>query len=141
MDQPQQKQSAARITVPEPAGRTRLRALWNGACAVIGAVLGLVPHVLHHIGILLGAAVVTGAAGSVLFGTVGLLLSIPFLVRLRRRFHSWWAPAIALALFTGAFAVSTFVIGPAIAGDGATPAVPSAPAPAPSSPHATHHQG
>ncbi len=87
--------------------------------AVVGTVAGIVPHVLHHVLPLAGAAFLTGATGSVVFGAVGLILTVPLLLRLRRRFQTWWAPAVALALFVVAFSVSTFVIGPAISGDGA----------------------
>jgi predicted PurR-regulated permease PerM len=47
---------------------------------------------------------------------VGLAASVPLLLRLRRRFDSWWAPAIGLSLFAVMFALSAFVIGPAISG-------------------------
>jgi hypothetical protein len=40
------------------------------------------------------------------------------LLRLRRRFGTWLAPAIALALFAAMFTVSTLWIGPAIRGNG-----------------------
>lgn len=87
--------------------------------AVVGTVAGIAPHVLHHVLPLAGAAFLTGATGSAIFGAAGLLLSVPLLLRLRRRFQTWWAPAVALAVFVVAFSVSTFVIGPAISGDGA----------------------
>lgn len=92
----------------------RLLAVASGA---IGAVAGLTPHVLHHVLPLAGAAFLTGATGSVLFGVVGLALTTPTLLRLRRRFGTWLAPAIALTLFAFAFTLSTFVIGPAISGE------------------------
>ncbi len=90
--------------------------LWAAASGAIGAVAGLTPHVLHHVLPLAGAAFLTGATGSVLFGLLGLALTTPTLLRLRRRFRTWLAPGIALALFAVAFALSTFVIGPAIRG-------------------------
>lgn len=96
--------------------QSRLLAATSGA---IGAVAGLTPHVLHHVLPLAGAAFLTGATGSVLFGVLGLALTTPTLLRLRRRFGTWLAPGIALALFTLAFTLSTFVIGPAIRGEGA----------------------
>jgi len=43
--------------------RGRLHAIWDTIGAVIGVVMGLVPHVLHHIGLIAGAALVTGAGG------------------------------------------------------------------------------
>jgi len=67
--------------------------------------------------------------------------------RLYRRFHTWKAPAIALAIFAPMYALSAFVIGPAISGDAPTP-VPatttsSTPSPSPSSTvdHGAHHGG
>ena len=57
--------------------------------------MGLVPHVLHHVGIIAGAALVTGVGGNLLFGVLGLVMSVPLLRRLYRRFHTWKAPASA----------------------------------------------
>lgn len=101
----------------QPAPRTRLAAIRDTIGAVAGAILGLVPHVLHHIGLVAGAALVTGAAGNTLFFIVGVVFSIPLLRRLHRRFASWWAPAIAVAIFAGLFTLSATVIGPAITGE------------------------
>jgi hypothetical protein len=76
----------------------------------------------------------------VLFGVLGMVAMLPMLVRLRRRFGTWWAPGIAVAVFAVMFAVSTFLIGPAL-----QPAVDGAPepGPAPSAPageeHTRHH--
>jgi hypothetical protein len=107
----------------------RLRAVWTAISGATGVVVGLAPHVLHHIGPLVGTALVAGAGGTALFGALGLLATIPLLVRLRRRFGSWWAPALALLVFTAAFVVSTTVIGPLISGDGGgTPTTPTTPA-------------
>jgi hypothetical protein len=103
--------------------------------AVWGAFTGVLPHVLHHVGPLAGAAIVAGATGKVVFGLIGLVAAIPFLRRLYRRFHTWIAPAIALGVFAVAFALSTFVIGPAISGSD-TPAKPGVQQP---SGHTTHH--
>jgi hypothetical protein len=64
---------------------------------------------------------------------LGLLASVPMLIKLRRRFSNWWAPAIALAVFTAMFLLSAFVIGPLISSPaGAGPAVPPID-------HASHH--
>jgi hypothetical protein len=115
-----------------PGGR--LRALWNAVLGGIGAVVGLAPHVLHHIGLLTGTALIAGVGGTVVFGVLGLTASIPLLLRLRRRFGSWWAPVIGLAVFAVMFAVSAFVIGPLISGGG-QPADQPAPSPA----HTEHH--
>ena len=104
--------------------------------AMVGALLGLAPHVLHHVGILAGAGLVTGAGGNLFFGVVGLVLSLPLLRRVYRRFGTWRAPAIALALFAVMFALSAFVVGPALSGGSPAEAPP---APQPSSGHASHH--
>ncbi|MFC6567879.1 hypothetical protein [Actinoplanes utahensis] len=101
--------------------------------------MGLAPHLLHHIGLLAGTALLTGLGGTVLFGALGLAAMAPMLLRLRRRFGSWWAPGIAVAVFAAMFAVSTLLIGPALRGavNGTPgPAVPSAPAP---QQHTRHH--
>jgi hypothetical protein len=129
---------------PTPTPRSRLHVVWSATCAALGAVLGLIPHVAHHAGLLLGAAAITGAAGNAALAALGLVLSIPLLRRLHRRFGTWRAPAIAVALFSSMFALSAFVIGPAIAGQGpANPApptavVPTVPSPIPS---ASNHEG
>lgn len=96
---------------------------WGAASGVVGTVAGILPHVLHHVGPLVGAAFLTGALGTAAFGVVGFALSVPLLLRLRRRFGTWWAPAIGVALFTGMFLLSAFVIGLLISGD-AAPDVP-----------------
>ena len=103
----------------------RLRVLWNAVTGALGAVLGLAPHVLHHVGLLAGTALVAGSGGTVLFGVIGLLASVPFLLRLYRRFGSWRAPAIGLAVFAAMFSLSAFVLGPAINGsDGGSSTAP-----------------
>lgn len=90
---------------------------WRTLCAVFGTLLGLLPHVLHHTGLIFGAALVTGTGGNLLFGALGLLFSVPLLRRLYTRFKTWKAPAIALVIFATMFSLSAFVIGPAISGD------------------------
>ncbi len=132
--------SAADLPRPEPSsGGGRLRTLWNGLTAAVGVVTGLAPHVLHHIGLLAGTALVAGAGGTALFGVIGLVASIPMLLRLKRRFRSWWAPAVALLVFTVMFSVSAFVVGPRIsgvdAGSGTGPAAPTQ-----TVDHSGHHQ-
>lgn len=89
--------------------------------------MGLAPHVLHHVGLLAGTALVAGSGGTALFAVLGLVASVPLLLRLRRRFGTWKAPAVGLAVFAGMFALSAFVIGPAINGEFGA-ASPSAPA-------------
>lgn len=107
--------------------RERAAAAATGA---IGAVSGIAPHVLHHAGPIAGAALLAGTAGTLLFGMIGLVASIPFLIRLRRRFGTWRAPAIALAVFAVVFTISTTVVGPAIRGGdgGDAPAAATTPA-------------
>ena len=115
--------------------RSRLHALWHSVVAVIGFVVGLLPHVLHHIGLLAGTALVAGSGGTALFGALGLLASIPLLLRLRRRFGTWVAPAIGLLVFAVTFSLSAFVIGPAISGTGGD----LSPVPVPGVDHTTDH--
>ncbi|HEX2896256.1 MAG TPA: hypothetical protein VHO29_19790 [Marmoricola sp.] len=112
--------------------------LWNAATGAVATAAGIAPHVLHHIGLFAGAFFITGAAGNALFGVLGLVLSIPLLRRLYRRFGTWRAPAIAVGVFLAMFSLSAFVIGPAITGGSS----PSRPAPAPvvtPDGHAGHH--
>jgi hypothetical protein len=86
--------------------------------AVLGTAMGLAPHLLHHVGLLAGTALVAGLGGTLLFGALGLVAMLPVLVRLRRRFGGWWAPAVAVLVFAAMFAVSTWLIGPALRGHG-----------------------
>ncbi|MHB8508011.1 MAG: hypothetical protein ACYDGR_05090 [Candidatus Dormibacteria bacterium] len=116
-----------------PVKKSPLRTVWDALVGGIGFVLGLLPHVLHHIGLLAGTALVAGSGGTALFGMLGFLASIPFLLRLRRRFGTWRAPAIGLLVFAAMFSLSAFVIGPAISGTGASS--PSAPVVN----HSAHH--
>ena len=130
----------SRLASPAPGGTShgteqrsrgtsqrRPRTVWNTLTGLLGGVVGLVPHVLHHIGLLAGTALVAGSGGTVLFGVVGLAASVPMLLKLYRRFGTWRAPAIALGVFAVMFAVSSFVIGPAISGqsDRTSPTVPA----------------
>ena len=109
-----EKTTAAQQT--RDASRGGLAAVRDGVVSFVGAILAIVPHVLHHIGLIVGAAFLTGAGGTVLFYVLGLGFSIPMLRRLYRRFVTWRAPAIAIAVFTAVFSLSAFVIGPAISG-------------------------
>lgn len=108
--------------------------LWNALVVVWAAITGIAPHVLHHVGPLAGAAVVSGVAGTALFGAVGFLATVPLLLRLRRRFGTWLAPAIALVVFASVFTVSTVVIGPQLSG-----ALEPAGASSEDSEHLEHH--
>ena len=104
--------STVALERPSLAGR-----VWGGVLAAWGGFIGLLPHVLHHVGPLAGAALLAGATGRVLFAAIGFVAAVPFLRRLHRRFKTWKAPAIALAIFAAMFSLSSFVIGPAISGD------------------------
>ena len=138
----------APVAVSPAAQSGVIRALWNGIVAGIAVVVGLLPHVLHHIGFLAGTAVVAGAGGTALFAVLGLAVSVPLLLKLYRRFGSWLAPAVALVVFAVMFALSAFVIGPAINGADTAPATTPATvnttstAPAADAPtdHDSHHQ-
>lgn len=95
----------------------------------IAAFLGLLPHVLHHAGPLAGAALFAGAGGTILFGVIGLVAAIPFLLRLHRSTGGWRVPGGVLALMVVMFSISALVIGPKIAGDeGASDSDQAAPA-------------
>lgn len=93
--------------------RERVSALVSSAVA---AVLGIAPHVLHHAGPLAGSALLAGTGGALLFGAIGLVAAIPFLLRVHRRCGNWRVPGALLVLFAVVFSISTFVIGPAISG-------------------------
>lgn len=112
-----------------------MRRAWSALVAVWGAFIGLVPHVLHHVGPLAGAALLAGTGGTLLFAAIGFVAAIPFLLRLYRRFRTWQAPMLALVIFAGMFSLSSFVIGPAISGGGSDK--PSAEQP--SGDHESHH--
>ena len=126
---------------PSPGRVERLRA---AAAAGGAAVLGAAPHVLHHAGPLAGAAILAGATGKLLFGLLGLVLAVPMLRRLYRRTGSWRVPGGVLALMAVAFALSSFVIGPALTGSGETKAptksTPALPAGVSPSEHESHHR-
>jgi peptidoglycan/LPS O-acetylase OafA/YrhL len=103
--------------VPGTRIRQALAATWGG-------VIGIAPHVLHHVGPLAGAAILAGTGGRLLFFAIGLGAATPMLWRLKRRFGTWAAPAVAVVLFAAAFLASSVVLGPLISGsDFANPAV------------------
>jgi hypothetical protein len=124
------------VSASKPGGP--LAAVWNAVTAVIATVMGLAPHVLHHIGLFAGAAFVVGVGGNLLFGALGLLLSIPLLRRLHRRFGTWKAPALAVAVFAVMFSISAFVVGPAISSPDPVDAPRPADSPSPAE-HSAHH--
>jgi hypothetical protein len=74
------------------------------------------------VGPLAGAAFLAGAAGTALFGVVGLVAAIPFLLRLYRRFATWLAPAVAVLVFAAMFSLSSLVVAPALTGGDDAPA-------------------
>lgn len=112
------------------------RRAWAGLLAAWGAFIGLAPHVLHHAGPLAGAALLAGTGGTLLFAALGFVAATPFLLRLYRRFRTWRAPAIALAVFAAMFSLSSFVVGPAITGADDPEPPPGSEQPAG---HAEHH--
>lgn len=129
--------SKSDLTTVRPPGssaprRSRVRALLSAASSGLGAVAGLTPHVLHHVGPLIGTGLVAGSGGTALFGTLGLIAAIPMLGKLHRRSKSLRVPMIALALYLAAFALSTFVLGPLISGGSPTPPATDV--------HEGHHQ-
>ena len=109
---------------------------WAAVVAAWGVISGLAPHVLHHVGPLAGAALLAGFAGRALFFALGLVLSLPLLRRLYRRFQTWLAPAFAVAVFAAMFALSSLLIAPWITGGSDQPAKPGIQQPAD---HASHH--
>jgi len=56
------------------------------------------------------------SGGRLLFAAIALLVSVPFLLHIHRRFQNWLAPTIALAAMAVTFTLSTFVIAPLITG-------------------------
>ena len=120
--------------------RERVAAL---ASSAVAAVLGVAPHVLHHIGPLAGAALLAGTAGTLLFGAIGLVAAIPFLLRVHRRCGNWHVPAALLAIFALMFSISAFVIGPAISGGDdrgkSAPTQQTAPSAPAKTGHSAHH--
>lgn len=135
-------ESSSKI-LQQGSAHSLVRRAWVSVSTAIAAVLGLLPHVLHHVGPLAGAALFAGATGSLLFGAIGLVAAIPFLRRVRRHCGSWRVPAGILAAMAVAFSLSTFVLGPAITGSGDDDgtATPSQSAPADEKPagHEGHH--
>jgi hypothetical protein len=119
--------------------RSILARTWSAVLAAWGAFIGILPHVLHHAGPLAGAALLAGSGGTALFAAIGFVAAIPFLVRLQRKFQTWRAPLIALAVFAAAFSLSSFVIGPALGG-GSESSPPSQPGIEQPSGHYSHHR-
>ncbi|MEV4764907.1 hypothetical protein AB0J89_20035 [Micromonospora chokoriensis] len=123
----------------DESAATRRRAGRWSAGAVLGTTMGLAPHVLHHLGLFAGTALLTGAGGTALFGMLGVVAMTPMMLRLRRRFGTWWAPGIALLLFAAMFAASSLVIGPALRGTGSDMPRPVPAHSTPAGEHTRHH--
>ena len=130
--------SEALATAEPDRRRGVLATAWNALTALVGAIMGLLPHLLHHVGLLGGAVLVTGATGNVLFAVLGLAFSLPLLRRLYRRFGTWKAPTLALGVFALMFSLSAFVIGPAISNDNPKPDQDRTPG---QTPDTTDHDG
>ena len=130
--------SAAATPVP-PARRSLGARLWGAVVAGWAVVTGVAPHVLHHVGPLAGAALLAGFGGKALFFALGLVLSVPMLRRLYRRFGTLVAPALAVVAFAAVFTFSSLVIAPRLTGtDDSPPATPGIEQP---SGHESHHSG
>lgn len=93
--------------------------LGSALSGLVAAISGIAPHVLHHVGPVAGTAILAGTGGTILFGVAGFTLSIPMLLRLRRRFGTWLAPAVASVIFLVVYLLSALVVGPAITGSSA----------------------
>lgn len=120
--------------VPGAAG-----SLGSALSGLVAAISGIAPHVLHHVGPLAGTALLAGTGGTILFGVAGFALSIPMLLRLRRRFGTWLAPAVASIIFLVVYLFSSLVVGPAITGGSAvSPDATPVTTPLPSG-HDDHH--
>lgn len=94
---------------PTEPPRSRIAGTVGGVWA---AFMGVLPHVLHHVGPLAGAAFIAGTTGTVLFGLLAFVFTVPLLLRVRRRCHSWRIPALLLAGFIAVWSLSTWVVGP-----------------------------
>lgn len=74
--------------------------------------MGVLPHVLHHVGPLAGAAIVAGTTGTIVFGLAAFVFTVPLLLRVQRHCCNWRLPAFLLAVFVGVWLASTFIVGP-----------------------------
>jgi hypothetical protein len=126
-------------TIAQPlAVARRLGArVWGSVLVAWAVVSGVAPHVLHHVGPLAGAALLAGFGGRAIFFALGLILSIPMLRRLRRRFETLVAPLLAIVAFAAVFSFSSLVIAPLVTGSENPPTPVTG---QPLSPgHASHH--
>lgn len=76
--------SASAPSPAHPVRRSVGQRVWVGVSSAGAVVLGVAPHVLHHVGLFAGA-LFAGVGGSLVFGAVGFLAAIPFLLRVHRR--------------------------------------------------------
>src|SRR6266511_4134205 len=121
-----------------PPHRTLPARVWGAVVTAWAVVTGVAPHVLHHVGPLAGAALLAGVGGKALFFALGLLLSLPMLRRLYRRFGTLVAPALALVAFAALFTFSSLIVAPWLTGSEKAPRTPGIEQPAG---HAGHHSG
>jgi hypothetical protein len=132
-------QTVSAAATPVPPLRRGLGArLWGAVVAGWAVVTGVAPHVLHHVGPLAGAALLAGFGGKALFFALGLVLSVPMLRRLYRRFGSRVAPVLAVVAFAAVFTLSSLVIAPRLTSSEKAPATPAVEQ---SGGHAGHHSG
>ncbi len=132
--------SGSQSSSPAIRAKRPVRSAWATIRAGLGAALGVLPHLMHHVGLLAGAALLTGALGNGILYGIGLLMSIPLLRRLRSKFRTVWAPVIGVAVFTGLFSLSAFVIGPALGTNGQeVPVKAPTPTVTTSDGHEVHH--
>ena len=127
------------LSATPPGARGTVRALWAYLRAGLGALAGLAPHVMHHVGLIAGAALFTGVIGNTALYLAGLALSIPMLNRLRKRFGTWTAPLLGVAAFTGLFLLSALVIGPALYPGETVPTLQPTVTATPTADHTGHH--
>src|SRR6266702_1367434 len=113
-----------------PPHRTLPARVWGAVVTAWAVVTGIGP--------LAGAALLVGVGGKALFFALGLLLSLPMLRRLYRRFGTLVAPALAVAAFAAVFTFSSLVIAPRLTGSEKTPSAPGIQQP---DNHASHHSG
>ncbi len=123
-----------------PAARRGLGArLWGAVAAAWAVVTGVAPHVLHHVGPLAGAALLAGFGGKALFFALGLVLSLPMLRRLYRRFGTLVAPALAVVAFAAVFTFSSLVVAAWLTGSEKAAPPPGIEQPTAPSGHSSHH--
>lgn len=127
---------APRILAPGPLRRLRIAAAGVGA-----ALLGATPHVLHHAGPLAGAALFAGVGGTLLFGALGLHCRNPAAAEDAATHRVVAAPGGRARAVPALFALSSFVVAPALTGakdDNGQPSPATSPQPSDGE-HDVHH--